>query len=59
MAENDVERAKAAAADAHLTRAQAMLDNAGPDEIAVANARVEVADQSVAVAEGAPGTTQG
>lgn len=59
MAEKDVETAKAAAADAHLNRAQAMLDNAGPDEVAVANATVEVADQAVAVAEGAPGTTQG
>jgi hypothetical protein len=38
-----------AQADAHLERAQAMLDNADPDTIAVANAKVDVADAAAAV----------
>lgn len=53
--EQELETAKAAQAEAHADRALAMLDNASPDEINVANATVAVADQAVNVAEGREG----
>lgn len=53
--EQELETAKKVQAEAHADRALAMLDNASPDEINVANATVAVADQAVNVAEGREG----